>query len=87
MTDFCDRQNRICRGSLRELKRVLKRHGQIVIINEPLRSILQSEQILLQSNEEKKLGMSEHIYNYWEYKLPFLVLVQISCSEPRALGL
>jgi ubiquinone/menaquinone biosynthesis C-methylase UbiE len=58
---------------VRELKRVLKIHGRIIIINEPLRSIFQSEQNLLRDSEERKLGISEHIYNYWEYKLPFLI--------------
>jgi len=57
---------------VRELKRVLRKGGVIFIINEPLRPITRKENDLLANNEEKKLGINEHIFSYFEYKKAFL---------------
>lgn len=55
-----------------ELKRVLKKGGVIFVINEPMRPITRSENYFLEKNEEKKLGINEHIYSFFQYKYAFL---------------
>jgi len=49
---------------IRQINRLLKPNGRVMIINEPVVGMLQGKRV---DCEERSVGINEHVYRLWEY--------------------